>query len=161
MKKIFVLLLILFPLCGFSQTYKLYKTRNIHNQLKLNTATGAMTQIQDDGQQWEFVEAIEPTGSYTNRFQLFETQNMWTFIELDSFTGRLWQVQYSASSTDEMLSVPINLKYLDYSTDRSVFTIQPMTSMYQFYLIHEDTGLMWKFQWSTKGPDYRWIEEVK
>jgi len=33
-----------------AQTYKLYQTDNIHNQLRLNTKTGEVYQIQDDGQ---------------------------------------------------------------------------------------------------------------
>ena len=32
--------------------------------------------------------------------------------------------------------------------------------MYQYYLINESNGDMWKFQWSTKGGDYRWINKV-
>jgi hypothetical protein len=36
-----------------------------------------------------------------------------------------------------------------------------LTSMYQYYLINDNTGDMWKFQWSTKGDDYRWIEKFK
>lgn len=162
MKKIIVLVLLVFTTVAFTyaQKYKLYKTQNIHNQLKLNTVTGAVEQIQDDGQSWSIVSDIEPYGNYTNRFRLYETQNMWTFIELDTFDGRLWQVQYSVKGTDYMFAIPINNRPLTVNKNRSVFTIQPMTSMYQYYLIYEDTGEIWKFQWSTKGDDYRWIEKM-
>lgn len=161
-KKTITLLVLLFAtiVCANAQTYRLYQTKNYHNQLRLNTVTGSVEQIQDDGQRWTIVYDIEPNGEYTNRFQLFETKNMWTFIELDTFNGRLWQVQYSVEGTKYMFSVPINEIPLDYSRGRSVFTIQPMTSMYQYYLINGDTGEMWQFQWTTDGPEYRWIKKL-
>jgi hypothetical protein len=31
--------------------------------------------------------------------------------------------------------------------------------MFQYYLLNEETGEMWQFQWSTKGDEYRWIEK--
>jgi hypothetical protein len=118
-------------------------------------------QIQDDGQSWTINVAIEPYGEWTNRFRLYETQNIWNFILLDTFTGRLWQCQFSVNGVEQMMTIPINTTTLADSSCKSVFNIQPLTSMYQFYLINEDTGEMWKFQWSTKGDDYRWIERCK
>ncbi len=158
---VFCLLVFFIPFLVSGQTYKMYKTQNYHNQLRLNTVTGAVVQIQDDGQSWDIVDDIEPDGDYTNRFCLYSTQNMWTFIELDTFTGRLWQVQFSVKGREYMFSLPINTRYLDFSKDRSIFSIQPLTSMYQFYLINDDTGEIWKFQWSQKGEKYRWIEKIK
>lgn len=161
MKKTFIIAALLFMhVLGFCQTYRMIQTKNYHNQLRLNTVTGEVMQIQDDGQKWWIVVDIEPTGDYTNRFQLFETQNMWNFILLDSFTGKLWQVQFSVKGTDYMGFWPINGIPLARSTNRSIFTIQPMISMFQYYLINNDTGEMWKFQWSTKGDNYRWIEKM-
>lgn len=160
-KYTFLILTILCSIPSFSygQKYILYQTQNIHNHLKLNTATGRVNQVQDDGNTWIVVTDLEPGSSTPNRFRLYETKNMWTFIELDTFTGRLWQIQYSVEGTDKMGSVPINLTTLSHTTSRSVFSAFPMTSMYQFYLLNEETGQMWKFQWSTKGDDYRWIEK--
>lgn len=43
----------------------------------------------------------------------------------------------------------------------SVFTIQPLVSMYQYYLINEQNGDMWMFQWSTSGDEYRWIKKFR
>lgn len=162
MKKFVILLLLMVTtiVCANAQKYRMYQTQNYHNQLKLNTVTGMVEQIQDDGQSWIIAYDIEPKGEYTNRFRLYETKNMWTFIELDTFTGRLWQVQYSVEGPEYMFRIPINNYPLTINKNRSVFTIQPMTSMYQFYLIYEDTGELWKFQWSTKGDDYRWIEKM-
>ncbi|MDR3794486.1 hypothetical protein [Phocaeicola sp.] len=198
-----------------AQTYQMYQTKNYHNQLRLNTATGKVEQIQDDGQCWIICDAIEPAGeksgryclystqnmwtfimldtysgknwqvqfsvkgedymfavpinkfalaypykdsNWKGRFQLFETQNMWNFILLDSYDGRLWQVQYSSQDLGSLMCIPINVHTLA-QTNKSVFSIQPLTSMFQYYLINNDTGEMWKFQWSTKGDDYRWIEK--
>lgn len=44
---------------SYAQVYKMYKTRNYHNQLRLNTMTGEVQQIQDDGQSWEICSARE------------------------------------------------------------------------------------------------------
>lgn len=218
MKRLLTLLLCLLPIMVTGQTYKMYQTRNYHNQLRLNTATGEVTQLQDDGQSWTICEAIEVNGRFTsrfclyetqnmwtfilldtytgknwqvqysvkgtdymftvpinaisyafptaksmwtNRFQMFATQNMWTFIMLDSYNGRLWQVQYSSSDLNSLMCIPINETELSKSYVRSIFSIQPMVSMYQYYLINNSTGEMWQFQWTTKGDDYRWIKKVK
>lgn len=54
MRKIAALLFLCFmPISLFAQTYKMYQTRNYHNQLRLNTATGEVLQVQDDGQSWK------------------------------------------------------------------------------------------------------------
>ena len=89
MRKIAALLFLCFmPISLFAQTYKMYQTRNYHNQLRLNTATGEVLQMQDDGQSWKICDAMEDGGETDNRFCLYETQNMWTFIMLDTFTGK-------------------------------------------------------------------------
>lgn len=162
MKKFLTFLIfLLFCSLGYGQQYKMYKTENIHNQLRLNTATGAVVQIQDDGQIWTIANDIVPSGNKNGRFRLYKTQNMWTFIELDTFTGRLWQVQFSVKSVDYMFAVPINERYLSYS-ESPIFTIEPMTSMFQYYLINQESGEMWQFQWTTKSEEgYRWIKQVK
>jgi hypothetical protein len=157
MKKIFTVLLFFLGFSIYAQTYKLYQTDNIHNQLRLNTKTGEVYQMQDDGQTFLVHPATTPNNEKTNRYELFKTRNMWTYILLDTFSGKLWQCQYSTKGTEYILSVVIN-PYVLSSTERSKFTIQPMTSMYQYYLINEEIGDMWKFQWSTKGDEYRWIE---
>lgn len=56
MKKLFVLFaLMVIAFTSYAQVYKMYKTRNYHNQLRLNTMTGEVQQIQDDGQSWEIL----------------------------------------------------------------------------------------------------------
>lgn len=222
MKKfISILVLMMIALASYAQSnsvYKMYRTQNYHNQLRLNTMTGEVQQIQDDGQSWMICGARETLGdvvgrfclyetqnmwtfimldTYTGknwqvqfsvkgedymfavpinryslafpaedskwigRFQMFATQNMWTFILLDSYNGKLWQVQYSSQDLDDLMCIPINEYELVSDNEKCIFSIQPLTSMYQYYLINEYTGDIWKFQWSTKGDDYRWIERFR
>ena len=65
------------------------------------------------------------------------------------------------AETNPLFCIPINKNELVENNERCVFSIQPLTSMYQYYLINDNTGDMWKFQWSTKGDDYRWIERFR
>mgnify|MGYP001355721444 CR=1 FL=1 len=159
MKKLFLVLALFLHLGAYAQTYKLYQTENIHNQLKLNTKTGEVYQMQDDGQSFLVNLPKTPFNEKTNRYILHKTENMWTYILLDKFTGKLWQCQYSVEGSAYIRSYVINSNVLS-STESAKFTIQPMTSMYQFYLLNEETGEMWKFQWSTEGDEYRWIEKM-
>lgn len=80
MKRFFITLLlsILFIACN-AYTYKLNTTKNYHNQLRLNTATGKIEQIQDDGQSWIICEDINPDASKPGRYILTDTQNMWIY----------------------------------------------------------------------------------
>ena len=49
MKKLIVsFALMVITLASYAQVYKMYSTRNYHNQLRLNTMTGEVQQIQDD-----------------------------------------------------------------------------------------------------------------
>lgn len=216
-RRIFLFAIFFCSIICSAQTYKIYNTLNYHNQLRLNTATGEVKQIQDDGQSWVICPGIDCSQSisgrynlnetqnmrtfimldsftgkawqiqfstkgtdymfYTpinrvslsypssldnwrDRFQLFQTQNMWNFILLDSYTGRLWQVQFSSQNLDALMCIPINEVELA-SASRPIFSISPLTSIYQYYLIDESNGNMWKFQWSTKGDEYRWIERCQ
>ena len=160
MKKLISIIVFMFvALAVNAQTYKFYQTDNYHNQLRLNTKTGEVYQIQDDGQKFLINDAVTPSNTIENRYLLYKTQNMWTFILLDRWQGKLWQCQFSVKGTEYMLTVPINTTPLSYS-ERPTFTIEPLVSMFQFYLINENNGEMWKFQWSTKGDDYRWIEKM-
>ena len=62
MRTLILFLLCLLPILVNAQTYKMYKTQNYHNQLRLNTKTGEVQQIQDDGQSWEICSAREILG---------------------------------------------------------------------------------------------------
>ena len=78
----------------------MYQTHNYQNQLRLNTATGEVLQVQDDGQSWKICDAMEDGGETDNRFCLYETQNMWTFIMLDTFTGKNWEARMGYANGD-------------------------------------------------------------
>jgi hypothetical protein len=160
MKSILSLVFLFLSFFGNAQTYKLYQTDNIHNQLKLNTKTGEVLQIQTDGQIFIVHNATTPSNDRPNRYALWKTKNMWTYILLDKFSGKLWQCQFSVKGTEYIASWVINANELSISST-SKFTIEPMTSMFQYYLINEETGEMWKFQWTTKEDEnYRWIEKM-
>lgn len=161
MKKLVLLFaLIVSVLSVRAQTYKFYQTDNIHNKLRLNTCTGEVCQIQDDGQFFLVHAASTPYCTTFDRYMLYKTENMWTYILLDRWSGKLWQCQYSVEGDEYRSSWIINSTSLSF-TESNKFTIEPMISMFQFYLIDNYTGDMWKFQWSTKGDDYRWIERFK
>jgi hypothetical protein len=77
---------------------------------------------------------------------------------LDKCTGKLWQCQYG-TRVEDILSVGINSISLS-DSPTSKFAIQTLVSMFQYYLVNEETGDMWKFQWSIKSTDYRWIQKI-
>lgn len=156
------LLVIFIALLGFitkAQTFKFYQTDNIHNQLRLNTKTGEVYQIQADGQKFLVHVEETPTNEKVNRYMLEKTKNMWTYILLDKFTGKLWQCQYSVQGLEYITSWIINPTAFS-NSETNKFTLQPLTSMFQYYLINDETGEMWKFQWTTEGDEYRWIEKM-
>lgn len=159
MKKLIIIFTLFLSFIGNAQTYKFYQTDNINNQLRLNTKTGEVYQIQNDGKIFVVHSPTNHDIEIANRYALYKTKNMWTYILLDKFSGKLWQCQYSIDGIEHILSVVINPDELS-GTTTNKFTIRPMTSMYQFYLINDETGEMWQFQWSTKGVDFRWIKKM-
>jgi hypothetical protein len=157
MKTALTIILFFLSFSVYAQTFRFFPTDNIHNQLRLNTRTGEVMQMQNDGQTFLIHPATTPNNEISNRYMLYGTQNMWTFILLDTFTGRLWQCQFSIRGSQYRASWIINSRTLS-TNEFSQFIIQPMTSMFQFLLINEETGERWRFQWSTRGSEYRWIE---
>lgn len=80
--------------------YKLYKTENIYNLLRLDTKTGKIEQVQ-----WSLDSSPESTwtinstdysySGYTEgSFELYPTNNMYQFILIDTHMGRMWHVQW-------------------------------------------------------------------
>ena len=79
--------------------FRLFKTENMWNLLKLDTQTGRIWQVQAsvNGNQLKLPinsDRIVESGK-NGRFTLCPTGNMWTFILLDQELGRTWQVQFS------------------------------------------------------------------
>ena len=82
--------------------YKMYKTENVYNLLKLDTKTGRIWQVQWylDDKSKEGTWTINDTdlsygiGYGSNSFELYSTNNMYQFILIDKTDGRMWHVQW-------------------------------------------------------------------
>jgi len=159
MRKIIIAIMVSLALISNvnAKTFEFYQTDNIHNKLRLNTKTGELYQMQSDGAKF-IVQSPITSKSQRERYSLHKTENMWTYILLDEFNGKLWQCQYSISDIENISCLDINSKALS-TTQSKKFAIEPLTSMFQNYLINQQNGEMWKFQWSLKGNDFRWIEK--
>lgn len=156
-----ILIVLMVSATSYGQTFQFFKTKNYHNQLRLNTKTGEVLQIQDDGQSWVVHSASTPNGDLLYRYWLYPTYNMWTFILLDRSYGKIWQCQFSVEGDNYIFSIPINDSPLS-STLNEKFSIQSCTSIYQFYLSNDETGEMWQFQWTNEDDDsYRWIKKIR
>ena len=88
--------------------FKMYRTENIYNLLKLDTQTGQVWQVQwslysaEEGT-WEVNgDDLSKTNSYgPNTFELYPTKNMYQFILIDKTDGRTWHIQWSTDSSAE------------------------------------------------------------
>lgn len=87
--------------------YKIYKTDNLYNLLKLNTQTGQIEQIQ-----WNLDSDYEGTVVVNNAdlswfndscFELYSTKNMYQFILLDKANGRTWHVQWGHKDSERWI----------------------------------------------------------
>lgn len=85
--------------------YKLYKTENLYNLIKLDTATGRLWQVQygmnKDAERMQVV--IDDTSllwldePVPGRYELYPTNNTYTFILLDTKYGYAYQVQWNTN----------------------------------------------------------------
>jgi len=83
--------------------YKVYRTTNIYNSLKLDTASGSITALQigidNDKSRFEYLvcDAIETDSNwrFNGRYELYPTGNNHNFILLDTLFGLAYQVQWS------------------------------------------------------------------
>lgn len=123
MKKLIIISALFLSSHANAQTYKFYQTENIHNQLKLNSKTGEIYQVQDDGQTFLVKEAVTPNNENSNKYILHKTENMWTYILLDKFSGKLWQCQFSVEGDKYRASWDINTVELS-TTQTNKFTIR-------------------------------------
>lgn len=98
-----------FPATEYTQdpkaNYRLYKTKNMYNFIKLDTRTGQMEMVQwsVDGNKMTYnlsneklVYSIEE--EIPGRFTLYATTNIYQFLLLDQIDGRIWQVQWHVDS---------------------------------------------------------------
>lgn len=86
--------------------YKIYKTENTYNLIELDTATGALWQVQYEmnNNSDAIKVAINETSLlyswdeiHSGRFELYPTNNMYTFILVDTEKGYTYQVQWSTN----------------------------------------------------------------
>lgn len=84
--------------------YKVYRTSNIYNSLKLDTATGRITALQiginNDKSRFEYsvCDAINSDATIIGRYELYPTGNNYNFILIDTVFGSSYQVQWSTTS---------------------------------------------------------------
>ena len=94
-----------FPATEYSQdpkaNFRLYKTKNMYNFIKLDTRTGQMElvqwSIQDDRKTYKLSDRILVSSTeeqIPGRFTLYATTNTFQFVLLDQIDGRTWQVQW-------------------------------------------------------------------
>ncbi|MBR4854061.1 MAG: hypothetical protein IKU88_04980 [Alistipes sp.] len=85
--------------------YKIYKTENTYNLIKLDTATGQTWQVQYRLGDTESMTVVIDDSSLlwysepqiAGRFELYPTNNMYQFILIDTQTGRTWQIQWNTT----------------------------------------------------------------
>ncbi len=82
--------------------YRLFKTTNMWNFLKLDTERGFIWQVQFDvkgDDRFTIIlndkDLLGERNASSGRFMLYPTENRFTFILLDQLDGRTWQVQWS------------------------------------------------------------------
>mgnify|MGYP007112555480 CR=1 FL=1 len=119
MKKVFFLFVLLvsavammaqsvdFPATEYTQdpkaNYRLYKTKNTYNFIKLDTRTGQMEMVQwstKSGGTFTYTLSNEKRvysveDEIPGRFTLYATTNYYNFVLLDQIDGRCWQVQWN------------------------------------------------------------------
>lgn len=94
-----------FPATEYSQdpkaNFRLYKTENMYNFIKLDTRTGQMElvqwSVQEDRKSYKLSDKIlvsSPEEQIPGRFTLYATTNTFQFVLLDQIDGRTWQVQW-------------------------------------------------------------------
>lgn len=84
--------------------YKVYRTSNIYNSLKLDTATGRITALQiginNDKSRFEYsvCDAISSDAKIIGRYELYPTGNNYNFILIDTVFGSSYQIQWSTDT---------------------------------------------------------------
>lgn len=125
MKKICLLILLLFTSLLFAETpkatpiqdpnapFRLFETTNVWTFIMLDTVTGKMWLIQYDvqgnnrgGQILSDKNLASDKEDIPGRFTLYPTSNVWTFILVDQYEGSTWQVQWSWDK-DNAFVIPI------------------------------------------------------
>lgn len=93
-----------FPATEYTQdpkaNFRLYRTENMYNFIKLDTRTGQMELVQwsvrGNRMSYKLSDRIlvSPEEQIAGRFTLYATTNTYQFVLLDQIDGRTWQVQW-------------------------------------------------------------------
>lgn len=89
--------------------YKLYKTENLYNMLRLDTKTGKIKQVQwslDSYKEFTVVindQDFSRAGYVSGCFELYPTNNMYQFILMDTKDGRMWHVQWGTGNNERWI----------------------------------------------------------
>jgi hypothetical protein len=88
--------------------FRLFRTRNTFNFLKLDTRTGQVWQLQwSDKAAERFTSAINlrslADGKKSGRFTLYPSSNVFNFVLLDQEDGRQWQIQWGFTPSERLI----------------------------------------------------------
>jgi hypothetical protein len=88
--------------------FRLFRTQNIFNFLKLDTRTGQVWQLEwnvQEDQRFVNVINLKPLadGKRAGRFTLYPTENIFHFILLDQEDGRQWQIQWGLAPDKRLI----------------------------------------------------------
>jgi hypothetical protein len=89
--------------------FRLFRTLNIYNFLKLDTRTGQVWQLQWSSQaDQRLVNVINlkplADGRKAGRFTLYPSSNIFTFVLLDQEDGRQWQIQWGLAADKRFIA---------------------------------------------------------
>jgi hypothetical protein len=89
-------------------SFRLFRTLNIFNFLKLDTRTGQLWQVQWSSQAEQ--RLINPINlkpladdNKPGRFTLYPSSNIFTFLLLDQEDGRQWQIQWGLKPGERLM----------------------------------------------------------
>jgi len=140
--------------------------RHIRSQLCTVFLVATMlSSLAPSGSAEECVLKTEPPQRLDARFRLFRTENVWTNLMLDTKTGLLWQMSISTSQDVSPAKVPVNPKPLlnpggAATAKDGRFTLYPTGNMWNFLLVDQEDGRTWQCQFSMKGSDGRFCQEL-
>ena len=84
-------------------------------------------------------------------YRLFATRNMYTFIKLNTRNGQMWQVQWGTESKYQFENILSDISRVNKDEERNGrFFLYPTTNIYNFILLDQIDGRVWRVQWSTK-----------
>lgn len=84
-------------------------------------------------------------------YRLFATRNMYTFIKLNTRNGQMWQVQWDTESKYQFENTLSDFSRVNKDDEKNGrFFLYPTTNIYNFILLDQIDGRLWKVQWSTK-----------